>query len=620
MSGRIPENEIDAVRAATDLVALAGERMALKRVGRRYVGLCPFHDEKTPSFSINPDSALYYCFGCGESGNAFQFLMRLDGLSFVEAVEWLARRAGIAITFRDESGEDRRKREARPRLQRLLEVAARFYASALTERPDAKLARQHLSARGLDKTAAARFGLGYAPDEWDATVKALKAAGFLSQEMVDAGVASHSSRGGVVDLLRGRLVFPISDSQGAPVAFAGRRLSDDESAGPKYLNSPETTLYHKSRTLYGLGWARPEIVARNAAVIVEGYTDVIGFHLAGTGHAVATCGTALGEDHLRLLKRYAGRVILAFDGDAAGAAATERTFGVAAQLGLDMRVALLPSGKDPADVAIEGDKAVADLLKDPKPLLEFKVERELDRAVLDSSEGEIRALDAATRAIALHPDPLVRGSVGRQLARRLRDVTEDQVLAAVEAVRASSPNPHAKDTRLPVAAQATQSPQVAQPKGSGPVRLPRVEQYALASLIQMPGPFLDTAPDFSPDWFGSEAGRHIASAVYDRLSTSNSSNSLNSLEAVDVQALELETSLADMARRLAVVQAPGVDDAVLHATETALALERRWLGRRIGELQHAQHAAEADGAWASVKALDSELVTFIARLQALGET
>lgn len=600
MGGRIPDSEVEAVRSASDLVTIASERMSLKRAGRSFKGLCPFHDEKTPSFSVNPESGRYYCFGCGAGGDVFEFVKELDGLTFVEAVEVLARRAGITLTYSDESPEERRRREERPRLVSLMNDAVAWFHAQLRSSPEAAPARKLLAARGYGKDVASRFSLGYAPGGWDSTMKAMKAKGYLAKELTDAGLTSPSSRGEPVSLFRNRVVFPIFDSQGQAVAFAGRRLAEGE--GPKYINSPETTLYRKSRVLYGLNWARPTIVAEDTALVVEGYTDVIGFHLAGVTNAVATCGTALGEEHLRLLKRYAGSVVLAFDGDAAGAAATERTFGIAAEIGLDVRVAILPEGKDPADVAADGVDAVRALLESPRPLLEFKVDREMDRARLDSSEGEARAVQVAAAAIAQHPDPLVRRAVVRRTVRRMRDVTEDQLVRAVEAARRGT-------------AQSGPPGAAARPPGRAPQdrRLPKVEEQALASLVQMPGAFLGACPGFSPDWFENTAARAIATEVV------RNAPALDSGQAFDIARLDLGEPAESLARRVAVLDPPGVEDGVVHAKETAAALERRWVDRRVRDLQVRLQSAESSGAWEDVKALDLELVAFIDRRQALGD-
>ncbi|MCE7883128.1 MAG: DNA primase [Actinobacteria bacterium ATB1] len=598
MGGRIPDSEVEAVRSASDLVTIASERMSLKRAGRSFKGLCPFHDEKTPSFSVNPEAGRYYCFGCGAGGDVFEFVRELDGLTFVEAVEALARRAGITLTFADESPDERRRREERPRLASLMNDAVEWFHSQLRSGPEAAPARKLLAARGYGKDVASRFSLGYAPGGWDATTKAMKAKGYLGRELADAGLTMTSSRGEPVGLFRNRVVFPIFDSQGQAVAFAGRRLVEGD--GPKYINSPETILYRKSRLLYGLNWARPMIVAEDTALVVEGYTDVIGFHLAGATNAVATCGTALGEEHLRLLKRYAGSVVLAFDGDAAGAAATERTFGIAAEIGLDVRVAILPEGKDPADVAADGAEAVRALLESPRPLLEFKVDREMDRARLDSSEGEARAVQVAAAAIAQHPDPLVRHAAVRRTVRRMRDVTEDQLARAVDAAR--------RGTAQPVPLRAGAPGPSSQDR-----RLPRVEEQALASLVQMPGAFLGACPGFSPDWFENAAARAIATEVVRGVPT------LDSGRAFDITCLDVGEPAASLARRVAVLDPPGVEDRVIHAKETAAALERRWVDRRVRDLQVRLESAESSGAWEDVKALDVELVAFIDRRQALGD-
>lgn len=612
MAGRIPESDIDRVRAATDLVALASERMALKRSGRRFVGRCPFHDEKTPSFSINPETGLYYCFGCGASGNVFQFLMGLDAMSFTDAVEALARRSGISITYTDDSPDDRRRRERKPKLEEVLAHSVAHLHRQLMTHPDAGIARTYLKGRGYDKDVATRFSLGWSPPVWDDLVKSCKKAGYLEEDMIDAGVASRSSRGSAVDFLRGRLVFPIFDPQGKPVALAGRILDvpGEDPQGPKYLNTPETSLYHKSRTLYGLNWARTDIVARDEAVIVEGYTDVIGFHLAGATNAVATCGTALGEEHLRLLKRYAPRVVLAFDGDTAGAAATERTFSVAADVGLEVWVAVLPPGKDPAELAADGIDAVDALLARRRPLLEFKIEREIARHPVDTLEGEARALDAAAAAIAAHPDPTVRSAAARQVARRFRDVTEDQVVAKVDGTRRANGGGRTTTRRPPPPGGASSSPE-----RRPAVKVSKVEQFALAALIQSPHATLDAAPELTPAWFVADAARDLAAAVLSAVDATEPGR------PVDVERCALADDLVAPARRLAVLQVPGFegdDDLARFVVESVHSLERSFVQRRIAELQHEMRRAEAEGNLASVGRIDSDLVTFIDRMRALG--
>ncbi|MER3453444.1 MAG: DNA primase, partial [Acidimicrobiia bacterium] len=339
----IVDEDVARVRAAADLVAIASEHIALKRVGRRFVGLCPFHAEKTPSFSINAELGLYYCFGCGAKGDVITFVRDVEHLDFVGAVEHLAAKTGIALRYDD--AVSTRERERRARLVEAMRAAVAWYHRRLLEAPDAGPARAYLRSRGYDRTVVERFKLGWAPEEWDALARALR----LPDDVLrDTGLGYLNRAGRQLDAFRGRVMFPIFDVRGDPVAFGGRTLTGE---GPKYKNSPETPLYVKSRTLYGLNWAKSEIVAAGEVIVCEGYTDVIGFALAGVPHAVATCGTALADEHFRILKNFARRIVLAFDADAAGQAAAERFYEWERRYELDIAVAELPAGHDPADLA-----------------------------------------------------------------------------------------------------------------------------------------------------------------------------------------------------------------------------------------------------------------------------
>ncbi len=405
--------DIDRVRDRTDLVELAQEITKIKRSGRSVMAVCPFHSEKTPSLSIDPARGLYHCFGCGKSGDVFRWVQETQGLDFTEALELLARRAGVTIT--PEKGASRR-RDRREALVAATEAAVAFYTDTLKTGADAGAARAYVRSRGYDGDIVDRFRLGYSPSDWDRLVVHLRELGVRDDVMVAAGLASRTRKGGVVDRFRGRLMFPIFDLRGDPVGFGARLLEGD---GPKYLNSPETPIYHKSRLLYGLNWAKSEIVRSGASVVVEGYTDVIAFHLAGMPVAVATCGTALGVEHLDLLRRFSERVVLAFDADEAGTGAALRGFEKSVPGDLDLRVAALPEGRDPADVVADGDvDRLLEAIDGSVPLLRFRIERELERFDLSEAEGRGRAVRAAAALIALHPDAVVRHEYAVVVARR----------------------------------------------------------------------------------------------------------------------------------------------------------------------------------------------------------
>ncbi|MEI8001492.1 MAG: DNA primase, partial [Actinomycetes bacterium] len=317
----ILDEDVVRVRETTDAVALIGEHLALKRVGSRYRGLCPFHQEKTPSFYVNPELGVYKCFGCTASGDVITFVREIEHLDFVEAVERLATKAGIQLRYDDQRTTVNRSRNTR--LAEVVGLAVDEYHRLLIESPDAGPARKYLRGRGFDGDAVRRFKLGWSPDDWDPLSRALQKAGVKRDDLVDAGLAFVNRANKLQDQFRGRLMFPIFDGRGEPAGFGGRAIGDQQ---PKYKNSAENPLYHKSRILYGLHWAKAEIVARGEVIVCEGYTDVMAFALAGLPNVVATCGTALTDDHVKALKNLARRVVLAYDADAAGQGAAERWF------------------------------------------------------------------------------------------------------------------------------------------------------------------------------------------------------------------------------------------------------------------------------------------------------
>lgn len=408
-----PREDIERIRDKTDLVELASEVTKVKRSGRTVMAVCPFHQEKTPSLSIDPARGLYHCFGCGKGGDIFAWVQETQNLDFREAIEFLARRAGITLT---EAPGEAKRRGRREELVRATREAVDFYRERLKKGSDAGPARGYLRGRGYGGEVVERFDIGYSPTGWDDLTRHLKARGFDDRTLADAGLASRSSRGRMIDRFRGRIMFPIFDLRGDPVGFGARRLEGD---GPKYLNTSETVIYRKSRLLYGLNWAKSEVVRRNESVVVEGYTDVIALHLAGHPVAVATCGTALGEDHLDLLRRFSERVLLAFDADEAGAGAALRGFELAIPADLDMRVVVLPQGRDPADLVADGDtEQLVSAMKESQPLLQFSVDRELSRHDLNEVEARGRAVRAAAAMVARYTDPLVQQEYAVLISRR----------------------------------------------------------------------------------------------------------------------------------------------------------------------------------------------------------
>ena len=406
-------DDIERVRAATDLAELVGEVTKVRRSGRSVMAVCPFHQEKTPSMSIDPARGLYHCFGCGKSGDLFRFVQETQALDFNDAVELLARRSGITLQRDPEAAKRRSRRQA---LVDATEVAVDFYHERLRKASDAAGARRYVRGRGYDGDVAETFQMGFSPPGGEALVGMLRQRRVPEDVMVTAGLAVRARTGRVYDRFRGRLMFPIYDLRGDAVGF-GARLLDGE--GPKYLNSPETPIYRKSQLLYGLNWSKSEMVRQAHAVVVEGYTDVIGLHLAGMPVAVATCGTALVDSHLDLLRRFTERVVLMFDADEAGAGASLRGFEKSVPGDLDLRVAGLPAGQDPADLAAAGEvETLRKAVESSVPLLQFRLESELERFDLNEPEARGRAVRAAAGLIGRHPDPVTRHEYAVFIARR----------------------------------------------------------------------------------------------------------------------------------------------------------------------------------------------------------
>ena len=434
----IPDEDVAQVRAATDIVALIGEHAALKRVGRRWTGLCPFHTEKSPSFSVNAEEGFYYCFGCQASGDAITFVRATDHLDFVDAVRLLADRAGVALHEDAEAGRDHKRRVD---LLEALERAVVWYHERLLRSPDAGLARDYLRSRGYDGDVVRKFRLGWAPDEWDALSVALK---LPERVLTDSGLGFINRRGRAQDAFRARVLFPICDPSGRPVALGGRILPLRSGAPvpdrpePKYKNSQETAIYSKRRTLYALNWAKQDVIAKGEVVVCEGYTDVIGFFQAGVPRAVATCGTALAEEHFTLLRNFGRRIVLAYDADGAGQSATSRVYEWERRHEVDVVVADLPSGSDPGDLARTDPAALARAVADARPFLQFRVDRILSGSDLTTAEGRARAAEAALSAVAEHPDDLVRDQYVMQLSDRCR-LDAVRLRERLELVRAHPP-------------------------------------------------------------------------------------------------------------------------------------------------------------------------------------
>ena len=425
MSGRIRDEDVAYIRDRAPIDEIVGDYVQLKNAGGgAKKGLCPFHDEKSPSFHVTPSKGYFHCFGCQTGGDVIAFLMKIDHLTFTETIERLADRLGYTLRYEEGGGNTPTfSAGARSRLIAANTEAAKFYQLQLNG-PNAQHGRDLLTKRGFDKTACMQFGVGFAPDEWDALTKHLRAMDYTIDELETAGLSKMGQRG-PIDRFRNRLTWPIRDISGDVVGFGARKLaSDTEDQGPKYLNTPETPIYKKSQVLSGLDVAKKEIAKKRQAVIVEGYTDVMAAQLAGITTAVATCGTAFGADHIRILRRllmdddaFRGEVIFTFDGDAAGQKAALRAFSEDQKFVTQTFVAVEPDGLDPCDLRQQkGDLALRDLIARRVPLFEFAIRSELAHHKLDSAEGRINALNAAAPLVAQIRDKSLRPEYTRLLA------------------------------------------------------------------------------------------------------------------------------------------------------------------------------------------------------------
>jgi len=423
MSGRIRDEDVSYVRDRSPVDEVVGEYVQLKNAGGgQKKGLCPFHDEKSPSFHVTPSKGYFHCFGCQTGGDVIAFIMKMEHLTFTETIERLAERIGYQLTF-DQSSGTRAPAGQRSRLVAANLAASIFYQEQL-QLPTAAHGRDFLQKRGFDREAAASFGVGFAPDEWDALTKYLLGKSFTNEEIMLAGLSKDGTRG-PIDRFRNRLTWPIRDLSGDVVGFGARKLATDEAdQGPKYLNAPETPIYKKSQVLYGLDVAKKEIAKKRQAVIVEGYTDVMAAHLAGITTAVATCGTAFGDDHIRILRRllmdddaFRGEVIFTFDGDAAGQKAALRAFTDDQKFVAQTFVAVEPNGKDPCELRQDsGDAAVRDLIARRVPLFEFAIKSAIAQYDLATPEGRVSALNVAAPLIGKIRDTSLRPEYARSLA------------------------------------------------------------------------------------------------------------------------------------------------------------------------------------------------------------
>jgi DNA primase len=506
VAGRIPDSDIARVRELSPVAGVIGEVVTLRSAGGGSLkGLCPFHDERSPSFNVTPARGFWHCFGCGEGGDVISFVQKIDHLSFAEAVERLAARVHYELHYEQGGSTTHRQQGQRARLVEAHKLAAQYFVDQLTS-PEAVIARQFLQQRGFDPAAAAHFGVGYAPNGWENLVKHLRAKGFSDDELSTGGLASHGQRG-IIDRFRGRLMWPIRDVTGDVVGFGARKLREDDD-GPKYLNTPETPLYKKSQVLYGLDLAKRDVAKARQAVVVEGYTDVMACHLAGVTTAVATCGTAFGEEHVRILRRllldtaeYAGEVIFTFDGDAAGQKAALRAFESDQKFVTHTFVAISPDNMDPCELRLaKGDAAVRDLVARRQPLFEFAIRNVLGGFNLEIPEGRVGAVERTTPLVAQIKDASLRDEYARRLAGWVGAPDELAIVDRVRRLATPAGN------RRPARESASARPDPRDPTLG-------VEREALKLAVQRPallGPAFDV---LDPLCFTSSAYADVRDAI-----------------------------------------------------------------------------------------------------------
>jgi DNA primase len=576
VAGRIRQDDIESVRERTDIVKVISQYLTLRKAGHdSLVGLCPFHTEKTPSFSVSPTKQVYYCFGCQAGGDAVRFMREVENLTFTEAIERLARDAGITLRYEAESPGERRAQSRRQSLHRANAEAAEVYHRTLLEGREAAEARAYLAGRGFDQDAVPQFQIGYAPGYPDFLLRRLSPR-FGSDILVEAGLALKDATGAVRDRFRGRITFPVHDLSGQAVGMGARLVASVSASGgasaegqPKYLNSPETPIYRKGKVLYNLNRAKGAVTRSGQAIVVEGYTDVIALARAGVETAVATCGTALGEEHFQLLSRFAQRVVLAFDSDDAGARAAERAYQFHETYPLQTRVLVLPEGLDPADfVRVKGGEAFQELAGEAVPLVEYMLDRSLAGHDLRSVEGRARGVREGLPIVAGLQDPVRREEYAHLLADRA-GVSSSAVLLELERAGdagggAGAGRPDAGRRMEPEAGAAT--PARVSPQD-------RVERQMLRMLAQSDEVFEAVAGDVSDEHFERAQHRRLFELLVKGRG--------------DVRSLVAELDDERLSAALAALATGPVEGelTVSHARRLALGLQENLLKRRIAELR-----------------------------------
>lgn len=587
---RIRQSDVEEVKARINIGDVIGEYVTLKSAGVGSLkGLCPFHDERSPSFHVRPQAGFYHCFGCQESGDVYSFLMKMDHGSFSETVERLAARVGYQVQY-DEGGGQAPETGGRARLLAANDAAEEFFREQLAT-PGADVGRRFLGERGFDRVAADRFGVGFAPDGWDGLTTALKRRGFSEEELAAAGLVSSNNRGGVYDRFRGRLIWPIRDITGQTVGFGARRLLEEDK-GPKYLNTPETPVYHKSQVLYGLDLAKRDISRGHQVVVVEGYTDVMACHLAGVPTAVATCGTAFGVDHIKVIRRVLGdargvngQVIFTFDPDAAGQNAAKKAFDEESRFASQTYVAVESSGLDPCDLRLNrGDDAVRRLIDGKQPLHTFALRQMVSEFDLTSVGGRVAALRRAAPYVANIRDWAERDGYARELASMIGGIDIEEANRAIRNAGRDRPSAQPEEQR---------SEQVASARLADlPVDVvTRIEREALMAMLQLPQAMgQELLARAAHAAVTNETLRVVRDAVVANLERADDR------DWVEHVADDVPGPFASLVRQLAVAPIPAADEAGLerYARDVAISLIERDLLREIAELHGALQRASAD--------------------------
>jgi DNA primase len=626
LAGRISDASIAAVRERASILDVVGAQVALRPAGSgRLKGLCPFHEEKTPSFSVNPSANLYHCFGCGVGGDIFDFVMRLDNLQFGEAVEHLARSAGVTLAYEGGTSGGRREGGRRQRLVDANAAAAEYYAGQLGT-AEAQTGREFLLERGFDAAAAERFGIGYAPGGWDSLTRHLRGRDFTVEELTEAGLSRPGSKGSPIDRFHRRLLWPIRDVGGDVVGFGARRLHDDDPIAAKYLNTPETPLFKKSTLLYGADLARRAIGQRDQVVVVEGYTDVMACHLSGVETAVATCGTAFGSDHVRLLRRmlhdqdeHRAEVVFTFDGDAAGRAAARKALQFEQRFVSQTYVAVDDAGRDPCELRqAEGDAAVRELVARRVPLVEFAIRSTLDGVDLDSAEGRSAGLHASAPLVAGIKDWALRGEYARRLSGWLGMESPEPVIAEVrrlaEAADAGGGSSGPPDNNGSTSEARPVRPR--RPASGAEAAALTVEREALKGALQCPavaGPMFDAT---EPAMFLDPAHRGLREAISRAGGTSTATSVPAWVAAVSEAAAD--DSVRSLVTSLAVqpLQYEG-DTEHRYVSSVVVSVHERDVTRRVAEVKSRLQRTNPESETEAYNRLFNELIVLEQRKREL---